>query len=137
MNLHKPLSPALTHGYAGFIGIQAGLFLILLSLIAHIGYLVGQSYAIHPIVFAGLSTLFLLPPLAYLSMAAHYNNIVFLTIVIYGVVHVTVLPGSPFMLTVVGLLWWTCVGLALVGYGVLAYRFLFKKDGTKTPPRSD
>ena len=41
------------------------------------------------------------------------------------------------MLTVAESLWWIGAGLALAGYGVLAYRFLFKKDGTKTPPRSD
>lgn len=137
MNPRRPRSVAVIPKHTGYIGIQAGLFLILLALVAHIGYLVGQSYGFQPIVFTGLSIIFMLPPLAYLAMAAHYNNAIFFAVVIYGVVHLIVLPGTPYMLTVAKSLWWIGAGLALAGYGVLAYRFLFKNDGTKTPPRSD
>mgnify|MGYP001563419110 FL=1 len=137
MRRYKPLSPEIPHRSIGFIGVQAGLFLILLALIAHVSYLVGQSYELPPIVFAGLSILLMLPPLAYLSVAAHYNNIIFFAIVAYGVVHVAVLPGTPYMLMVAESMWWIGVGSALAGYGVLAYRFLLKKGGAKTPPHDD
>lgn len=137
MSPHRLHSIAATPKHAGYIGIQAGLFLILLALVAHIGYLVGQSYGFQPVIFAALSAMFMLPPLAYLAVAAHYNNAIFFAVVIYGVVHLIVLPGTPYMLTVAESLWWVGAGLALAGYGVLAYRFLFKNDGTKTPPRSD
>ena len=132
----KTRSPEAPHGCAGFVGIQAGLLLILLALIAHVSYLVGQSYELPPIVFTGLSTLFMLPPLAYLSMAAHYNNIIFFAIVAYGVVHIAVLPGTPYMLMVAKPMWWIGVGSALVGYGILAWRFFSKKAGTDEPPRN-
>jgi hypothetical protein len=137
MRRYKPLSPEIPRRSIGFIGAQAGLLLILLALIAHVSYLVGRSYEIHPIVFAVVSTLVLLPPLAYLSVAAHYNNIIFFAIVAYGVVHVAVLPGTPYMLTVAESMWWIGAGSALAGYGVLAYRFIPKKGGAKTPPHDD
>lgn len=136
MGQRKTRSPEAPHGCAGFVGIQASLLLILLALIAHISYLVGQSYGFHPTAFAGLSTLLLLPPLAYLSMAAHYNNIIFFAIVAYGVVHIAVLPGTPYMLMVAKPMWWIGAGSALVGYGILAWRFFSKKAGTDEPPHN-
>ena len=136
MRRYKPLSPEIPRRSAGFVGAQASLLLILLALVAHVSYLVGQTYEIHPIVFAVVSTLLLLPPLAYLSVAAHYNSIIFFAIVAYGVVHIAVLPGTPYMLMVVESLWWVGAGLALTGYGILAWRFFSKKAGTNEPPRN-
>ncbi len=136
MSAPGPYAPETLRISAGYIGVHAGLLLILLALISHISYLVGQSYGFHPIAFAGLSTLLLLPPLAYLSMAAHYNNIIFFAIVAYGVVHIAVLPGTTYMLMIAKPMWWIGAGSALVGYGILAWRFFSKKAGTDEPPRN-
>lgn len=104
------------------------MFLILLALVAHIGYLVGRYYGYPPIIFAIASTVLFLPPLAYAAMAAHYNNFIFGAILVYGALHVFVLPATEYMMPVVLGVWWAMAGLAALVAGFVAYRRLFGKS---------
>lgn len=119
--------PGIPRKSAGFANISAGLLLILLALIAHISYLVGRHYGYSPIVFAIASTVLLLPPLAYTAVAAHYNNILFFAILVYGVLHVFVLPSTEYMMPVALAVWWGMTCLAALIAGTAAYRHFFKK----------
>lgn len=113
---------------AGFANISAGLLLILLALIAHISYLVGRHYDYSPIVFAIASTVLLLPPLAYAAVAAHYNNVLFFAILLYGALHVFVLPSTEYMMPVALAVWWGMAGLAALIAGFAVYRRFFVKS---------
>jgi len=119
--------PEMPRGSAGFGGAYAGPFLILLALVAHIGYLVGRYYGYPPIIFAIVSTALLFPPLAYAAVAAHYNNVLFFAILLYGALHVFVLPGTEYMMPVALAVWWGMAGLAVLIAGAAAYRRFFKK----------
>ncbi len=112
---------------AGFANFSAGLLLILLALIAHISYLVGRHYGYPPIVFAIASTVLFLPPLAYAALAAHYNNVLFFAILLYGALHVLVLPATEYMMPVALAVWWGMAGLAALVAGFAAYRYFSRK----------
>gem|GEM_PF-3864330 len=125
MNIPDPHAPETSQKSAGFVGVHAGLLLILLALITHVGYLVGQHYGYPPIVIAITSIVLFLPPLAYAALAAHYNNYLFVAILVYGALHVFVLPGTEYMMPAALAVWWGMAGLAALVAGFAAYRRFF------------
>jgi len=128
MSLPGPCAPGTPRKSTGFVGVHAGLLLILLALIAHVGYLVGQHYSYPPIVIAIASIVLFLPPLAYAALAAHYNNYLFVAILVYGALHVFVLPGTEYMMPAALAVWWGMAGLAALVVGFAAYRRFFGKS---------
>ncbi len=71
------------------------------------------------------SIVLFLPPLAYTALAAHYNNYLFVAILVYGALHVFVLPGTEYMMPVALAVWWGMAGLAVLVAGFAAYRRFF------------
>ncbi len=128
MNIPDPPVPEWPRLSAGFVSVHAGLLLILLALVAHVGYLVGRYYGYPPFVFAIASTVFFLPPLAYAAVGAHYNNVLFIAILLYGALHVFVLPGTEYMMPVALVVWWGMAGLAVLVAGFAAYRRFFGRS---------